>query len=287
MNIIIVGTNGFIGSHTTEFFSKKEGYTVFSFNWSPECIEQIRTLYNTEKIDVVINATGSADVAKSVKLPVYDFEANVMFHFMLIDIIKHDACKYIYFSSAAVYGNPQKLPIAEGDIINPVSPYGWHNFYGEQMCNEFASLYKVKTASLRLFSVFGPGQKKMLFFDLYNKCIADTGTIELQGSGNDSRDFIYVSDVVLAVEKILALAPMHGECYNVGSGIERSIKDVATAFVAMAAPDKAINFNGHSIPGYPSNWKADMKLLTDMGFATQTAFEQGIKETIQWLKENV
>jgi dTDP-glucose 4,6-dehydratase/UDP-glucose 4-epimerase len=260
---------------------------VFDFNWSPECIEQISALCSTHTIDVVINATGSADVAKSVKLPVYDFEANVMFHFKLMDIIKHSNCKYIYFSSAAVYGNPQKMPIAEGDGINPVSPYGWHKYYGEQMCREFASLYKVQTASLRLFSVFGPGQKKMLFYDLYNKCIANTPTVELQGSGNDSRDFIFVSDVVLAVEKILATAPMHGECYNVGSGTERLIKDVATQFVAIAAPEKAINFNGHAIPGYPSNWRADMTKMNEMGFFAETEFLDGIKETIQWLKENV
>ncbi|MEI9956282.1 MAG: hypothetical protein WDM90_08260 [Ferruginibacter sp.] len=74
MNIIIVGINGFVGSHTADFFSKKEGYTIFPFNWSPQCIDEVQALYNTQKIDVVINATGSADVAKSVKLPVYDLK---------------------------------------------------------------------------------------------------------------------------------------------------------------------------------------------------------------------
>ncbi|MEI9956283.1 MAG: NAD-dependent epimerase/dehydratase family protein [Ferruginibacter sp.] len=203
-----------------------------------------------------------------------------------MDIIKHDSCKYIYFSSAAVYGSPKKMPISEIDTINPVSPYGWHKYYGEQMCKEFASLYKVQTASLRLFSVFGPGQRKMLFYDLFNKTSAALDSIELQGSGNDSRDFIYISDVVLAVEVILKMAPMQGECYNVGSGIERQIKDVANAFVAIAAPEKKINFNGNSIPGYPSNWKADMTLMESIGFRAQTGFEQGIKQTIAWLKEN-
>jgi UDP-glucose 4-epimerase len=96
-----------------------------------------------------------------------------------------------------------------------------------------------------------------------------------------------VQDVVLAVEKIITAAPMLGECYNVGSGTERQIKDVAAIFVSLAAPDKKINFNGHSIPGYPSNWKADMSRMTALGFEAQTDFTQGIKETIQWLQENV
>jgi len=287
MNIIIVGTNGFIGSHTTTYFSKKEGYAVFYFNWSLQCIEEIQALYLAQKIDVVINATGSADVVKSVREPVYDFEANVMFHIRLMDIIKHDSCKYIYFSSAAVYGNPKKIPIAETDAINPVSPYGWHKYYGEQMCKEFASLYQIQTASIRLFSVFGPGQKKMLFFDLYNKCKGPDSVIELQGSENDSRDFIYVTDVPLAVEQIITLAPMQGECYNVASGKEMFISDVAKQFVRLAAPAKTIRFNGHSIPGYPSNWKADIGLISQFGFEAKTSIEQGLKETLQWLKENV
>ena len=287
MNILIIGQNGFIGSHIAAYFNSNEACKLYAIDWSAGCLSQIEAISSNVNINVVINATGSADVAKSVKFPAVDFEANVMFHFKLMDIFKHSQCRYIYFSSAAVYGNPQKMPIAETDAINPVSPYGWHKYYGELMCKEFASLYTIQTASLRLFSVFGPGQKKMLFYDLYNKCNMASPSVELQGSGNDSRDFIYVKDVVLAVEKIITAAPMHGECYNIGSGIEIQIKDAAAEFVSLAAPDKKINFNGHSIPGYPSNWKADMSLMQELGFKAQTGFGPGLNETIQWLKENV
>ena len=287
MNIIVVGANGFIGSHIAAFFSKNSSHTVHSINWREESIVQIKELCITHNIDVLINATGSANVAQSVKFPSIDFEANVLFHFKLLDIVKDFHCKYIYFSSAAVYGNTQNLPVRESETINPVSPYGWHKFFAEQMCKEFASLYHVQTASLRLFSVFGPGQKKMLFYDLYNKCNKEEDFVELQGSGTDSRDFIYVEDVMLAVEKVITLAPMTGECYNIASGIERDINEVAIAFVKLAAPNKTIKFNGNTIPGYPSNWKADISLITGMGFKAETNFEQGLKQTIQWLKENV
>ena len=287
MNLIIVGTNGFIGSQLAKHFNSRNNTRLFGIPWSINCLDQIKQLLTNNKIDTIINATGSANVVKSVMFPNKDFEANVLFHFALLDIIKGYDCRYIYFSSAAVYGNPQKLPISETDLINPVSPYGWHKYYGEQMCYEFASLYKVKTASLRLFSVYGPGQKKMLFFDLYNKCIGPNSVIELQGSENDSRDFIYVTDVPLAVEQIITLAPMNGECYNVSSGQEMLISDVAKQFVRLAAPEKTIRFNSHSIPGYPSNWKADIGLISQFGFVAKTSIEQGLKETLQWLKENV
>lgn len=286
MNILIIGTNGFIGSHIATYFGRDAKYKITAIDWSADCLQEIVQKCSEENFDAVINATGSADVTKSVKFPVLDFEANVKFHFSLLDILKNSGCRYIYFSSAAVYGNPQKMPIAETDPVNAVSPYGWHKYYGEMMCKEFASLYNIKTASLRLFSVFGPGQKKMLFYDLFNKCKSSQEVVELQGSGNDSRDFIYVKDMVLAVEKIILQASMQGETYNVGSGTERQIKDVAAAFVSLAAPDKKINFNGHSLPGYPSNWKADMSKMKALGFVAETDFEQGLKETIQWLKEN-
>ena len=287
MKIIVVGVDGFIGGHIASYFSKTNDHQVFAISWSPASVAHIKELCDKEAIDVVINATGSADVVKSVKFPVVDFEANVSFHFSVMDAIKNKHCKYIYFSSAAVYGNPQKLPITETDTIDPVSPYGWHKYYGEQMCREFASLYEIQTASLRLFSVYGPGQKKMLFYDLYNKCNTAGDTIELQGSGNESRDFICVTDVPIAVEKVISMATMQGECYNVASGIEMSIRDVATQFVKIAAPGKAIHFSGQSIPGYPSNWKADISRISGMGFMAKTNFDEGLKETIQWLKENV
>lgn len=287
MNIIVVGANGFIGSHIAEFFSKKGAHEVYAINWREESIIQIKELCIANKIDVLINATGSANVALSVKSPSIDFEANVLFHFKLLDMLKDFHCKYIYFSSAAVYGNTIDSPVLETAVMNPVSPYGWHKYFAEQMCKEFASLYHVQTASLRLFSVYGPGQKKMLFYDLYNKCMLPSNEIELQGSGNDSRDFIYVEDVAIAVEKIITLAPMEGECYNVASGIERLINDVAREFVQLAAPEKTIKFNGNAIPGYPSNWKADITLINNMGFMAKTNFQQGLKQTIQWLQENV
>ncbi len=287
MNIIIVGANGFIGSHLASFFNKIDAHNVFAINWREESIVQIKELCITHKIDVLINATGSANVALSVKSPSIDFEANVLFHFKLLDMLKDFHCKYIYFSSAAVYGNTQQSPVLETADMNPVSPYGWHKYFAEQMCKEFASLYHVQTASLRLFSVFGPGQTKMLFYDLFNKCNKNEDFVELQGSGTDSRDFIYVEDVMLAVEKVLTLAPMQGECYNIASGVERNINDVAVAFVKLAAPNKKIKFSGNSIPGYPSNWKADISLISNMGFVAETNFEQGLKQTIQWLKENV
>lgn len=287
MNIIVVGANGFIGSHLASFFNKNEAHNVFAINWREESIVQIKELCITHKIDVLINATGSANVALSVKSPSIDFEANVLFHFKLLDMLKDFHCKYIYFSSAAVYGNTQQSPVLETAAMNPVSPYGWHKYFAEQMCKEFASLYHVQAASLRLFSVYGPGQKKMLFYDLYNKCMLPGNQIELQGSGNDSRDFIYVEDVAIAVEKIIIKAPMQGECYNVASGIERQINEVAKEFVQLAAPHKTISFSGNAIPGYPSNWKADISLIANMGFVAATNFQQGLKQTIQWLQENV
>lgn len=287
MNIIVVGADGFIGGHVVQHFNNLSDYKVIAINWSPATVDQIKELCETQKIEAVINATGSADVVKSVKFPDADFEANVSFHYSLMNAIKNKHCKYIYFSSAAVYGSPQKLPITETDEIDPVSPYGWHKFYGEQMCKEFASLYEIRTASLRLFSVYGPGQMKMLFYDLYNKCNETGDTVELQGSGEESRDFICVTDVPIAVEKVISMAPMKGECYNVASGNEICIKDAASEFVKIAAPGKTIRFNGHSIPGYPSNWKADISLISSMGFVAKTNFDAGLKETIQWLKENV
>lgn len=286
MKIIVIGANGFIGKSIVTCFSKKKHKTVFPIFNSAENIQEIKEVLNNNSIDLVINAAGLADVAGSVINPQKDFDINVYLHLKILSLIKDIQCKYIYFSSAAVYGNAKRLPVSETDDLQPISPYGWHKYYAEQICKEFSSLYKVRTASLRLFSVYGPGQKKMLIYDLFKKSTAKEGCIELQGLETDSRDFVYIEDVLQAMKCVIDKGEMNGECYNVASGNEISIKQLAEKFLEIIASKKKIIFNGNVIPGYPSKWKADISRIAGLGFKPSISIKQGLKETTQWLKDN-
>ena len=246
MKILIIGSKGFIGSHCVSFFSKEHEVwqcDVVSDYVSPRyfLIDATNANYNevmsSEPFDICINCAGAASVPDSIKNPLRDFELNVAQVYKQLDAIRqhNPSCKYINFSSAAVYGNPTYLPIDEGHPLNPISPYGNHKKMAEEVCVEFFENFGIKTCSLRVFSAYGPGLQKQLFWDLYQKSQANK-PIELWGTGEESRDFIFISDLVDAVDSVVKQGDFSGGAINVAFGKEEFIKDVVYSFYARIGP---------------------------------------------------
>lgn len=295
MRIVILGSEGFIGSHCVEHFlaagadvfgldlyerpSRNYEYSKVS-RLSPEFEE----IFESRRFDAVINAAGSANVPYSMTHPVSDFEANCFDTIRLLDTIRkhqHDS-RYLHLSSAAIYGNPAGLPVKEHDTPAPLSPYGWHKLVAEQLCREYTSIYQLRTAIARPFSVYGPGLKKQLFWDLYQKSLNATGDIELFGTGKESRDYIHVRDLVRAISIILDKGPMTGEIYNLASGIETSIEDAVRIFFDALGSGKNYFFNGHTREGDPLNWRADVEKTGRLGFSCQYDLQKGLGELAGW-----
>ncbi|MBW8359994.1 MAG: NAD-dependent epimerase/dehydratase family protein [Weeksellaceae bacterium] len=296
MKILIIGSEGFIGGHLKRFFSSK--HEVFS----ADIIQLDRSqnyfklaainsdyevVFNKMKFDVCINASGNGSVPISLTKPVFDFELNVTNTIKILDAIRvhNPECKYINLSSAAVYGNPVKLPIKETADLKPLSPYGWHKLYAEQICKEYFYLYNIQTINLRLFSVYGERLKKQIFWDLYQKCL-HSNEIELFGSGTETRDFIYISDVINAIDCIIKDGLFNGEAVNIASGLEIEIKKAALVFINEHNSDVKLKFNMIVKPGDPIHWRADISLLESFGFKFQVSIQEGLKNVVQWLKES-
>jgi len=299
MNILVIGSKGFVGSHVVEFFSDKK-YTVSGSDMSaPDGTENynyfnsgtggagLHEIFASIKPDICINAAGNGSVPVSLVNPQLDFEANVHFNFFLLELIRQyqPHCKYVYLSSAAVYGNPISLPIKETDLIKPFSPYGWHKYLAELLCKEYAVLYKMNTVSLRVFSVYGPRLRKQIFWDTYQK-MKKEGDIMLFGSGHESRDFIYIDDLMDAINCILLKANLTGQSVNVASGTETSIDEAIQLFLQIAGNRKGIIYSHKNKPGDPINWRANIDELTSYGFKNKVSLHNGLINTIEWLKEN-
>jgi UDP-glucose 4-epimerase len=295
MKILIIGSEGFIGSHVTKFLSKAHevwGVDVIKKE-NAERYSQLDTLntnfdliFDKNKFDVCINASGNGSVPISINKPVFDFELNVTNTIKILDAIRihNSECKFINMSSAAVYGNPSVLPIKECSDLKPLSPYGWHKLYAEQICKEYYYLYNIQTINLRLFSVYGENLRKQLFWDLHNKCSHST-EVELFGSGSETRDFIYIDDLMQAIDCVINNGLFNGEAVNIASGNETKIQKAASVFINEINPDIKLKFNMIVKPGDPLNWKADIGILNSFGFHNQTSIEKGLKNVVQWLKE--
>lgn len=295
MKILIIGSKGFIGSHCVDYFTAK-GFEVFQADVNASMNEKLYKIerknsdfsipFKEHQFNVCINASGSAHVGFSFENPSKDFDLNVVnVQKILVAIRDYNSnCKFINFSSAAVYGNPQSLPIKENSSCLPLSPYGFHKLQSELLLTEYHKFFGINTCSLRVFSAYGPRLRKQLFWDLYQKSIQGD-RITLFGTGNETRDFIYIDDLLQIIDLVIENSTFQGSIYNVASQIETTIKEAATIFINTFAPNKKIEFNGNLKIGDPNNWYANIENLERYGYKPQFNLELGLKKYTEWLQD--
>lgn len=192
-------------------------------------------------------------------------------------------CKYFHISSAAVYGNPVHIPIKENVGLLPISPYGWHKLQAENICREFFELHQMPVVIVRPFSVYGPRLKKQLFWDWHMKA-AGSEEVELWGTGNESRDFIYIDNLCRCFEGIISGADFRFSTYNVASGKETTIAEAAAVY--FASYGKKYWFNNKKKEGTPVNWRADISSIQQLGFEARIALQEGINKLVEWQKNS-
>jgi dTDP-glucose 4,6-dehydratase/UDP-glucose 4-epimerase len=298
MKIIIIGSKGFIGQYLFNHFLKK-GNEV----WGADVLDDYLNLkkyfiinssdsdYNQVfrglKYDLCINCSGAASVHESLTDPSGDYYLNTVNVYKILEAIKRfqPGCRFINLSSAAVYGNPQVLPVKEDLIPNPLSPYGFHKLQSELICKEFWTLFGIRTCSLRIFSVYGPGLRKQLFWDLFKKAEAGT-TFLLFGTGQESRDFIYVLDLIEAIELAAEFSSFEADVINIANGEEIFIKDAVSIFFSFLSHDISYTFSGSSREGDPINWVADISKLISFGYIPRYDLRTGLSEYYEWINVN-
>ena len=294
MRVLIVGGSGFIGNHLAEFLTSN-GYEVHVLNRSKKdsnvfmeyvlntLDHPINEILKQHQFDLCINCAGSANVSYSFEHPFFDYELNTRIVFNILSAIHKISprTRFINLSSAAVYGNPNKLPIAEETKLEPVSPYGNHKLMSEMICQQFKRYFDIESCSLRIFSAYGPGLKKQLLFDICNK-LKSNSHIELFGTGEETRDFIYIDDLVRAIKLVGDQDKFKHDSYNIGSGKQVSIKEIANVFIENHPSCDSIHFNMETRIGDPLKWEADISRLKKLGFNSEIDINKGVKAYIDW-----
>jgi UDP-glucose 4-epimerase len=295
--ILIIGSCGFIGKHLCGYF-KTLGYKVFSadiiikeekdyFILTAENANFFH-LFMANTFDICINASGAANVNLSFNYPQLDFNLNASNVLNILDAIRthNPDCKFVNFSSAAVYGNPSLLPIKEDCKLSPISPYGYHKMYSEFICKEFYDLYNIKTISLRVFSVYGEGLKKQIFWDLHNKIInSNNNEIIIFGNGSESRDFIYINDLLEALYLILLNLKFEGQQVNIANGEEIYINVAVEKYIELHNKNINVKYDNKGLSGNPKNWIADISVIKSIGYEKKFDLNKGLTNYINWLNE--
>ncbi len=245
--------------------------------------EQLGQLFERWKPDVCIHCGGLASVVQSMIDPGMDYKNGPALTFFLLDSIRRHRpdCGFIMLSSAAVYGNPAKLPVDEDQALCPISTYGYHKLQSEILCQEFSKIYSMRTAIARLFSAYGPGLRRQVIWDIVSKVQTQTRVV-LEGSGRESRDFLHAVDVALAVDVIVNVAPMKGEAYNIASGEETMIRELSSLICKIVDAQSMVHFSGALPNGVPLNWRADISRIRALGFTPSMTFESGLKDFVHW-----
>jgi len=298
--IFISGVAGFVGRHCARHF-KSKGCEVYGTDSSPEehaplsdldryyrgklPSHSLDSVLNEIQPDLFVHCAGRASVPLSVSDPRTDFYSGPVLTWEVLDALRRvsPATRFIFLSSAAVYGTPAFLPVAETAPIAPISPYGAHKHQSELICREFWEIFGLQTASLRIFSAYGSGLQKQVMWDLCHQAIT-RGEISAQGTGSESRDFVHVRDICSAIDAVAFAAPLKGEVYNLGSGKETTIAELIRSIVDALALPCEVSFNGVVPAGTPLNWRADISRLQALGFRPAVSMEEGVRHYAAWCK---
>ncbi|NEQ23019.1 MAG: NAD-dependent epimerase/dehydratase family protein [Microcoleus sp. SIO2G3] len=299
-SLLVTGVAGFIGRYVARHFSE-QGWSVLGIDNSPPENAPIANLSAYHRLQlpdaalngllqeyspqVCIHCAGRASVGLSLTDPAADFYASAALTFEILNALRLNvpSCRFIFLSSAAVYGNPESLPVSETQPSAPLSPYGFHKWQSEQLCLEFAKVYGLPTASLRIFSAYGPGLRRQVLWDICQKVITQN-SLTLQGTGKESRDFIHALDIARALGVVATSAPMQGEVYNLGSGQEIAIVQLTNMVLEALDADCSPEFDGVVPAGTPLNWQADISKLQALGFTPSVALERSVKTFANWCR---
>lgn len=308
-SIVVTGGAGFIGSHVVDkllevgydriivmdnYSGIREGVSV---NSTDKCkyihvdisdSQRVDNLFSEFKPDAVIHLAANANVPFANSNPSVDFRSNALGTFNLINAaILNSVKKFIYSSSAAVYGEPVSVPIKETHQLDPVSYYGVSKLYGERL--GFAARYSfgLPFTAIRIFNTYGPRQPRYVLYDLIKKLKNNTSVLEVLGTGDQVRDYSFVGDTANAFLLALTSENSSGEVYNVAGGAPISIKELVRSICQVLDVNPEIVFTGESWKGDISNLTADIsKIQSHLGFRPKTKFLDGLASSIIWFKEN-
>jgi dTDP-glucose 4,6-dehydratase/UDP-glucose 4-epimerase len=292
----VYGSEGVLGRALTRFLAAK-GHRVAGAACQPPSYDYDYVhvsreapapgpLLATGGFDVCVNAAGAGSVAEAARDIAGDERDTVRLNATLLAAIADHSpsCRYVLLSSAAVYG-ASAPPFVEGSTPeSPVSAYGRHKLQAEQTCMEHAAKRGIPVVRLRVFSAYGAGMRKQLFWDLVRKVRAG-GFVELFGSGEECRDFVEVRDVCGAVERVVLGASFKGEAINVATGSPVTIRSAASCFLAQVGRDpRELRFNGVLRQGDPRDLVADNARLKSIGFEAQVSLAQGLQDYWEWAR---
>jgi UDP-glucose 4-epimerase len=294
---LVTGAAGFLGGAVSRAL-RKAGWRVAGLDflpggkgfdhWTTGEADRAALARAAEAIgapEIVFHAAGGASVGASLADPKTDHARTVGSLMEMLAFLKDHApsARLIYPSSAAVYGAASAKPLAENYTLEPISPYALNKLHAEAEIIAASTEFGLEAVILRFFSLYGPGLRKQLLWDLAQRLTSGPSRLELSGSGEEQRDFLYIDDAVqlvgLAARVRLSGAP---RTWNGGRGEAITVRQAAETLARAMGKDVAIDFSGETRAGDPTALVADVTAARKLGFEPRTSFEDGVQAFADW-----
>ena len=305
--IAITGGAGFIGSTLARVLAKDNQIIVLddlsaghleniqdlidsqSVNFVKGSITNLALLQKTFKdVDYVFHEAAIASVPRSMKDPITTNNVNISGTLnVLVAARDNNVKKVVFASSSAIYGNPSTFPIKENMPPDPLSPYAVSKLVGEHYCQVFSKSFDLPTASLRYLNVYGPRQDPTgnyaAAIPRFISRILDNNPPIIYGDGTQTRDFVFVSDVVKA--NILAAESNATGVYSIASGKKISINDLAETIINIIGKKLKPIYEKPRLGDIKDSWADISKAKKELHFEPKYQLTEGLKETVEWFSK--
>jgi UDP-glucose 4-epimerase len=234
---------------------------------------------------LIIHCAGSGNVGASITAPYADFQRTVSATAAVLEFMRVDCpeAKFVYPSSAAVYGIAEHFPMRENAQLRPVSPYGVHKKIAEQMVAEYANFFGLSCSVVRLFSVYGEEFRKQLLWDACRR-ISENESVFF-GTGEETRDWLHVSDaaalLVAAAEHSASSCPV----VNGGFGVPTPVGEILNELFRLMGRTDLPSFCGTQRPGDPLHYHADIQGALAWDWQPKIKWQTGLARYVSWFKQ--
>ncbi|NPE27585.1 NAD-dependent epimerase/dehydratase family protein [Methanococcoides sp. SA1] len=295
--ILITGGLGQVGSYLVDRFHEDNEVTVLD-NYSsttrenvPDNVSVIKTdikedvseyIQNT---DVIIHTAAQISVVRSMNEPFFDAQNNIMGTLNLLEEARNSNIeRFVYFSSAATYGNPLEVPIPETHPQEPLSPYGASKLAGEKYCIMYNKAYGLPTTCIRPFNIYSPRQDPSnpysgVISKFMDKVSGGDAPI-IFGDGEQTRDFIYVQDIVDLVELMISKKTAIGESFNAATGNSTTINELSEIIIDIFGKDVKAEHK-EPVAGDIKHSVADISKAEKLGFSPKVDLRKGLEQFLE------
>ena len=306
--VLVTGGGGFIGSHLVRGLLT-EGCTVSVLdNFLTGKRENLQDIADdleaihevdvrdfrscmeaTKDVTAIFHLAALASVSGSIEEPAMSHDINLTGTLNLLQAARENTVpRFIFSSSAAVYGDSPATPKREDMAPDPMSPYALHKLAGEYYCRQYSALFGLTTASLRYFNVFGarqdPQSQYAAAVPIFISATLRNESVRIYGDGEQTRDFVYVGDVVQANLKALRSGKLAGHVLNIAGGKRVTVNGLLDAIESVSGRSAARIYTDPR-PGDIKHSEADISnAAARIGFEPEIGLEEGLRRTFEWFE---